>query len=230
MALLLLAGVACDQIDRRSEGEKRIDERTEQVTEFERKREANARRLSQMDVAELARTLAEESRRASDAGTEPFNSMAFKEAVSRREAAAEELKVQLKASDRTSLLGLLALRQMGQAYRELDPGFRVAVLVDALQSSKYFNTWGLPHAYWEDAAQAIIDEGREADGPLRRLLADERPAPSWGSDEVVEYKLYQYRVRDYAWALLLAIRGEKSDIPTDPAERDRLISGIAGPG
>ena len=108
-------------------------------------------------------------------------------------------------------------------YRELDSAFRINVLVDALQNSENFNTWGLPHLYWEEAAQAIIDEGEVAEKPLRLLLDDLRPAPMWGQEEVVEYRAYDYRVRDYAWALILAIRGETLEIPTDPAQRDELI-------
>jgi hypothetical protein len=59
---------------------------------------------------------------------------------------------------------------------------------------------------------------------LKKLLDDKREAPMWGQEEVVEYRTYGYRVRDYAWALILAIRGEKLEIPTEPAKRDELIA------
>lgn len=154
--------------------------------------------------------------------------MAFKELASRQGTAAAELKTQLRAPDRSSFLGLLALRQMGSAYRELDAEFRVAVLVDALGSSRSFNTWGLPHLYWEDAARAIIDEGPQAEKALLPLLADARPAPSWGSEQAMEYRTYQYRVSDCAWALLRAIRGETGIIPTNPKDRDELIKRVVG--
>lgn len=48
----------------------------------------------------------------------------------------------------------------------------------------------------------------------------------WGGEEVVESNAYQYRVADYALALILAIRGDDQEIPQDPAARDRLIAGI----
>ena len=38
----------------------------------------------------------------------------------------------------------------------------------------------------------------------------------------MEYKRYNYRVSDYAWALLNEIRGQKIQIPEDPAARDRM--------
>ena len=49
----------------------------------------------------------------------------------------------------------------------------------------------------------------------------------WGSDEVVEYNRYKYRVCDYAWAMLNEIRDKKVEIPTDPAERDKLIEMVS---
>jgi hypothetical protein len=52
----------------------------------------------------------------------------------------------------------------------------------------------------------------------------------WGSEEVVESQRYGYRVCDYAWALLKAIRGEKVEVPTDPKERDRMIAELAKQG
>jgi hypothetical protein len=90
-----------------------------------------------------------------------------------------------------------------------------------------FNTWGMPHLNWYDPALAIIELGKPAEPGLLKLLDDTRPAPSWGSEQVAEYEAYQYRVRDYAWALLREIRGEQhGGIPRDPAERDKLIEAI----
>jgi hypothetical protein len=86
----------------------------------------------------------------------------------------------------------------------------------------YFNTWGLPHIKWEEAAQAIIDEGSAAEKALVPLLTDKRDAPVWGGEDFAEYQRYRYRVCDYAWAMLNEIRGQKIPIPQDPAERDRL--------
>jgi hypothetical protein len=192
-----------------------------QLQEMAKKRETYQKELAQMNPAQLYEILQKESL----AGREPYNSMAYTELVSRGEKASPELQSLLKQPDRSSLLGLLALRDMDQGlYRKLEPSFRIVVLVEALEKSEYFNSWGLPHLYWESAAKALIAEGRAAEDSLKKLLDDERPAPMWGQEEVIEYRTYSYRVRDYAWALILAIRQEKQEIPTEPAKRDELIA------
>lgn len=200
-----------------------LDEQQEQLATFAELRRVREAELAQMTVRELAAELQKDS----VSGLEPFNSMAMREMVSRGEGVAPDLRRELSAEDRSSLLGLLALGEMSRAeYGELDASFRLAVLVDALRTSEFFNTWGLPHLYWEDAAQAIIDEGAAAERPLQELLDDRRPAPMWGQEEVIEYETYQYRVADYALALILAIRGEEAAVPVDPADRDRLIADL----
>lgn len=179
-------------------------------------RENRSRELREMDGPALARELATESLR----GTEPFNSRAFAEMVSRDHSEVPELARLITNPDRSSLLALLALRRLSpEDYRRLNSGLRTSILVDALAKSEYFNTWGLPHAHWEGAARALIDAGPAARNALRELMKDRRAAPVWG---LVEYQQYQYRVCDYAWAMLNVISGREVSIPQDPAERDRL--------
>jgi hypothetical protein len=217
LAAIALLAVSC------TDGNSGLDDKTQQLNELAEKREAREKELESMTVAQLVNELQKDA----DRGTEPFNSMPYSELVSRGDRAASELHSLLRQADRSDFLSLLALRQMDSTlYLKLDPLFRVGVLVNALKMSEFFNAWGLPHLYWEDAAQAIIDEGRAAEDELKQLLDDQRPAPMWGSDEVIEYRMYSYRVRDYAWALLKEIRGEELDIPTDPKIRDELISDL----
>jgi hypothetical protein len=45
----------------------------------------------------------------------------------------------------------------------------------------------------------------------------------WGSEEVLESQRYGYRLCDYAWALIVAARGEQLTVPLTPQARDRLI-------
>jgi hypothetical protein len=204
-----------------------MDEKTKQLEELEAKRAATVQKLVAMNTEELAAVLAADSEK----GREPFNSMALAEAVTRGSDFPAQLSALLRDADRRSFLALVALRTMkSDRYAELDSQFRVAVLVDALATSKTFNTWGLPHLYWEDSAEAIIDESENAVPALKELLRDTRDAPMWGSEEVVEYELYKYRVCDYAWALLNEIRGEakKDGIPKDPKDRDVLIDEMLG--
>jgi hypothetical protein len=232
---MLLAGAlfsACKQPAGQSTGnsnrvEKQeiVNQRTALLDEAQQKREARAKELNAMDVPHLAEQLATESNK----GTEPFNSMTFTEMVSRGRGGADALAPLITKADRSSLLSLLALRKMSkERYQQLKPELRVAILTNALKTGTYFNTFGLPHASWEDAAKAIIEEGRGAEKPLLEMLSDHRAAPVWGSEQYMEYQHYKYRVSDYAWALLNEIRGQKVEIPADPAARDRLQAAAAG--
>lgn len=219
----LIAALSCGQASK-SQGDRKLDERTRQLEQFAAKRQAREKELASMNVTQLAQEL----RRESERGVEPFNSTAYKQLVSRGSQAAAELKTQLKEPNRSSFLGLLVLRQIDAGhYRELLPEVRVGTLVDALKSATYFNSWGLPHQYWEEAAKALIAEGEAARKPLMALLNDRRRAPMWGSEEVFESNRYGYRVCDYAWALLTAIGGQKVEIPAEPQARDKLIAEMA---
>ena len=184
------------------------------------KREQTSQQLKSMSTTQLAMQLDADSRR----GREPFNSMAFSEALSRRDIEFTKLGGALSAPDRSSLLGLLALRHIApDVYREKGARFRVDVLVDALKNNRYFNAFGLPHVKWEEAAQALIDEGEPAERALLPLLTDERPAPVWGSEDYLEYRRYDYRVQDYAFALLSAIRKEPWAPPINRRQRLEVI-------
>lgn len=188
------------------------------------KRDNYEKQIKAMDVTQLAAVLETDSGKQ----REPFNSTAYREIVTRGDAAGATLKPLLKKQDSSSLLGLLALRQLSPAqYHTLTPAFRVSVLVGSLADSKFFNTWGVPNFYWNDAAHAIVDEGNAAAEPLIRLLKDTRPAPVFGSEGAAVYAQYHYRVCDYALALLNEIRGQKSALPADPAARDKLIADAA---
>lgn len=203
------------------ENKSTFDETEKMLKEAQGKREARLAQLKSMDVNQLSSELAQESAK----GTEPFNSMAYAEAVSRGDGVASGLKPASTKADRSSLLALLALRKVSAAqYGQLDGQLRVSILTDALKTSRYFNNWGLPSGAWEDGAKAIIAEGRAAEPAMAALLRDTRPAPVWGSEGMMEYQKYRYRVCDYAWALVNEIRNQRVPIPPDAAERDKLIA------
>ena len=133
-----------------------VNQRTSVLEQAQQKREARTKELKAMDVPRLAEELAKESNK----GVEPFNSMTFTEMVSRGPSGADALAPLITKPDRSSLLSLLALRKMSkERYQQLKPELRVSVLTNALKTGAYFNTFGLPHATWEDAAKAIIEEG-----------------------------------------------------------------------
>lgn len=162
-------------------------------------------------------------------GREPFNSLAFREIQRRGETIGQELADVIQRRDRPSYLAIIALREVdGAAYQEMNRALIAEILVEALGRSEYFNTWGIPHLYWEDGALAIIEQAEASAQPLRALLDDDRPAPVFGSEEVVESELYGYRVKDYALALLAEIEGQRLELPIDPTERDSMISSLDG--
>jgi hypothetical protein len=200
------------------------DPHAQQLQALQDKRENYEKQLKAMDITHLATVLVSDSQK----GREPFNSTAYRETITRGESAATELKPLLKEANSSSLLGLLALRQLSSAqYKSLSPTFRVTVLVGSLGSSRYFNTWGVPNFYWNDAAQAIIDEGNAAAEPLKRLLSDTRPAPVFGSEGTEANAQFHFRVCDYALALLNEIHHDKTPLPADVAARDQLLQAAA---
>src|SRR5215207_4922339 len=170
------------------------------------KKQAYERQLKAMTKENLFSQLALESEK----GVEPFNSLAYKEAVSRGRDQATWTVPQIKSPDKSSLLALLAVRFIDTGlYRQINPGVRIASLTDALQHSKLYNVFGLPHVQWEEAAKAIISENGAIRASLISLLRDTTADPVWGSEDYREYLRYQYRVCDYAFALLREIDQQK---------------------
>jgi hypothetical protein len=226
---LLLLATGCPS-PRQAKGRTEVKEkpdivqlRTKILREAEQKRNDWKNKLKAMDAIQLAAALTSES----DRGLEPFNSMAYVEAISRGEATAPALAQSITKIDRSSLLTLLAVRKTSASvYNSIDPSKRVALLVESLRASKSFNTWGLPHVKWEYAAESLIAEGKAAERSLTALLDDRREAPVWGNEDYLEYEKYKYRVCDYAWAMLAAIRNQPIDISPDQAVRDRQIAAL----
>ena len=115
--------------------------------------------LAQLSVEELVDLLNADS----EAGVEPFNSLAFREIERRGEVVGQELAEVVRAQDTPSILAILAVREVNRAaYQASDPDLIAGVLIQTLTTSAYFNTWGLPHLYWEDAALAVIEQGEAA--------------------------------------------------------------------
>jgi hypothetical protein len=179
-------------------------------------------KLKGMNIKELHQQLCKESME----GMEPFNSMALKETVSREKNSFDELSTQLEKT-RSSLLSLMALREIDNIkYKVLPDSLKASILLDALKNAKTYNTFGLPHVRWEAAARAIIEIGDAGRKGLMELLKDTRPAPVWGSEDYSEYVHYQYRVCDYAYALLTAKGAEPVNLPEKSEARDRMIQSL----
>jgi hypothetical protein len=175
-----------------------------------------------MDNATLLKNLVEQS----TAQKEPFNSLAYRELQGRTDVSADSLASLIRdMHNGNALLPLLLLRKLNnKAYLDLPADLRAAVLTDALQNSKMFNTWGLPHGYLEDASRAMLESGKSAYPALRRMLSETRPAPVFGGQEFMEYKRYKYRLCDYALFFLEKMQGNVDfKMPMAVADRDSLI-------
>jgi hypothetical protein len=178
-----------------------------------------------MDNSALLGKLVEQS----TARKEPFNSLAYRELEVRNNVDTQSL-VSLVRENKSgkALLPLLLLRKLNKkAYLDIPAGERAAVLTDALQDSKMFNTWGLPGVYLDDGSQAMLESGQSAYPALRRMLSDTRPAPVFGGQEFMVYERYKFRVGDYALSFLEKMQGHADfRMPVSPADRDSLIKEI----
>jgi hypothetical protein len=178
-----------------------------------------------MDNPTLLKRLAEQSAEK----REPFNSLAYRELRGRKDVSSESLESMIREKGGAdALLPLLLLRRLdASAYKGLPVELKVAVLTDALRTSKVFNTWGLPNFYVEEASNALVECGGSALPALKRMLSDTRPAPVFGSKMHMEFVRYKYRLCDYALFLIERIQGRVDfRMPLGVAERDSLIQGI----
>jgi hypothetical protein len=184
-----------------------------------------ARTYKEMDNPALLKKLAEQSKQKK----EPFNCLAYRELQTRTNVDSEALVSMVRDSKNADgLLPLLLLRKLDRpVYLKLLMKERADVLTDALQQSKYFNTWGIPPFYLEDASRAMLECDSAAFPALRRMLAETRPAPVFGSKEYMIYQRNQYRLCDYALLFLKYLQGDtRFVLPASPADRDSLIRDI----
>jgi hypothetical protein len=208
------------------------------VEEFETRRADYEEKLADMTVPALSQELAKDSQDR----LESFNSPAARE-VRQRAAAliearmpveplAKELAATLQAADSSSHIGLLTLHKISPpTYYALDPEFRYRVLMDALSKAEVMNAWGIPHAFLtQPAARAIICEGPAIERYLYPVLDVDTKTEVFGTSELNRYEEDDenvYRVKDYALALIFAVRGDTSfEIPDTREGRDGYIETI----
>lgn len=196
-----------------------------QIEEQQKIAAQTAQAYKAMDNPTLLKKLAEQSARKK----EPFNSLAYRELIGRKDVDGGSLVALIheeKGGD--ALLPLLLLRRLDEkTYSQIPVELRANVLTDALQQSKTFNSWGLPNFYLEDASRALLECGKSAYPALKRMLSDTRPAPVFGSKEHMEYERYKYRLCDYALFFLKKMQGDtKFEVPLSVSDRDSLIKGM----
>jgi len=206
-------------------GPEETPNQTQQKALLEQQQQAAARTAQTykaMDNAALINKLVEQSERK----REPFNSLAYRELVTRKDVDSKALvAIVNEKKNGVALLPLLLLRKLDEkTYSQIPSEARASVLTDALEQSKTFNAWGLPNFFLEDASKALLESGESAYPQLRRMLSQTRPAPVYGSQAYMLFKRYQFRLCDYALFFLKRMHGEANfELPVSVSERDGLI-------
>jgi hypothetical protein len=198
------------------------EEHLNNINELKLKRDSTLAVIKEMPVKSLVMEMDKDAVK----HREPFNSPAYREITRNRKSSGDDLLKEIENSRSLSYISILALRKVNKsAYDKIVESKVVcATLLDEFAKTKSYNMWGLPHLYWEDAAKAIIECGKEAESGLKQFLSDKSPAPVWGSETYLEYETYLYRRCDYALAMILAIRGNDiKEIPISPEKRDAII-------
>lgn len=197
---------------------------TQNMNSLKIKRDSTLKVIKGMDVRKLYQRMNQDA----EGNSEPYNSLAYRELTRNRTNQGDELFQLLQDQRKVSYIPLLALRKINpDSYGQLSAETKVASLVGELGRNKQYNTWGLPHLYWEDAAKAVIELGKDAEKPLKALLKDKSKAPVWGGEEYLEYEAYGYRRCDYALAMLMSIRKQSvKNLPKSVRQREALIANL----
>jgi hypothetical protein len=246
VALLIVAAIAVYVVACTRNGEEPpvtdetppVQESDAAIEEFEKRRVEYEESLAKMEVPALSREMVKDSQ----ARTEPFNSPAARD-IERRaqelrdrqqpvEPLAKALAATLTVADASSHIGMLTVYEISKpTYYALKPEFRYQVLMDALSKAEVMNAWGVPHMFLtQPAAEAIICEGPAIERYLYPVLDVNTETRVFGSSEVERYKPgdpHHYQVKDYALALIFAVRGDRSfEIPGTREGRDGYIERI----
>ena len=157
----------------------------------------------------------------------PFGAESVKLARQLGANATKVLLQHIQARGKTALLALEALREADRkAYDSIPVAERTEIYVHSLESSHFYNTWGLPGYQLTPTSQALIALGDEAVSRLRPLLEYQRPAPLSGSQDATTSKMYANRVCDYAWVFIAEIKHKHYKYFQSPNERDRVIEAL----
>jgi hypothetical protein len=219
LACLYAAG--CSSKAARQETPEQTAQRT-QMEQQEKQAAQTAQTYHAMDNAALISKLEEQSARK----REPFNSLAYRELVTRTNVDSKALvTIVNEKKNGDAILPLLLLRKLDEkSYMQIPAEVRSDVLTDALENSQTFNMWGMPNFYLEDASKALLESGKSAEPRLKRMLSETRPAPVYGSKGYMIAQHYGYRLCDYALFFLKRMQGDENfALPASAADRDALI-------
>jgi len=124
-------------------------------------------------------------------------------------------------------LTLMAIAKMDpKALLEIPVETRLKIYSDALQKGGPHNDWGLAGEYLSGASLDLLRIGEKAIPSLIPFLDDTTAAGIWGSEEATVNKLYQNRVCDFAYYLILQIMKRDEQYFESPEERDVAIDSL----
>ena len=127
----------------------------------------------------------------------------------------------------THYLTLMAISEMKTAaLQEIPEATRLKIYLDALQKGGPHNDWGLAGEYLSGASLDLVRIGKKAIPSLIPLLNDTVAVGIWGSEEATVNDLYQNRVCDFVYYLILHILDRVEPYPETPAERDKAIDSL----
>jgi hypothetical protein len=92
------------------------------------------------------------------------------------------------------------------------------------------NAWSFPGELDGPAGKHLVSLGSAAEPELIEALGDNSRVTYDGSREASIGNSYKYRVKDIAWQLLRAIRGQSLEPAERPAQRDREIQALRKDG
>jgi hypothetical protein len=225
LALSALCVASCGRSNTDSDKVKAQQAAKDQLGSFQKMAAQTAQTYRDMNNDALVKKLVEQSA----AKQEPFNSLAYRELSERKDFDTGALASLVRDTPNgNALLPLLLLRKSNErAYLDLPAELRAGVLTDALRNSKFFNTWGLPNGYLEDASKAMLETGSSAVAALKEMLSDTRPAPIFGGQIAMVAQRYHYRVCDFALFFLERLQGNANFVvPLAVADRDALIKAM----
>ncbi len=145
-----------------------------------------------------------------------------------RAAHVPALREWVEANHPLSLMALRVLDRLAPGER-VSPAARAILLTSALARERNFARWGVisPSGFLPGVCGGeLLALGREAVGPLHRLLRDTRRAHVWGGEGERVNQAQGDRVCDYAWVLLSTLLDQPLSYHPDPARRDPQIRAL----
>lgn len=125
-------------------------------------------------------------------------------------------------------LCLMAISNIdSDSLRKISEEIRLKIWIDALKKNGQNNDWGLAGRYLSGGSLDMVEIGKEAIPHLFPLLKDKSPTGIWGSKEATINRLYENRLCDFAYYVILKILDKEEEYPQTQVERDVLIEELS---